>query len=157
MLLLHLTNCSALPYEEQLGSRDFLAQIFELVSVRLQQCQIPDDASTVDSEGQSKKANLFYCLLMKLRYRIWQRARWSIPHCSGGDLCALQNPTEPGEHRHPDMEGQQREQGFLNSGEEHVQRFSNPWDAVSSEQSDTIDFHEYEDVFEQYLHHGVMG
>lgn len=157
ILLLHLTNCSALLCEEQLGSKHLLAQIFNLVGNRLRQNQIPDDASTANSEGQSKKANLVYCLLMKLRYRVWQRARWSIPHCPSSHVCALQNPKEPGEHYHPDIEGQKREQSFLNSDEENMQDLSNPWNAFSGEPYDTIDIHEYEDVFEQYLHPGLMG
>ncbi|KAL8827825.1 MAG: hypothetical protein Q9191_002946 [Dirinaria sp. TL-2023a] len=73
-------------------------------------------------------------------------------------VCALQNPTEPSDHHRPDMEeGQRREQKFLSTDEENVQRLSNAWDANSGEPSDTIDMHEYEDVFEQYLHPGVMG
>ena len=156
ILLLHLTNCSALIYEEQLGSEHLLAQIFDLVGNRLQHVQIPDDVGTAKSQEQAK-ANLVYCLLMKLRYRVWRRARWSIPHCHGSHVCALLDPTGPSEHRRPGMEEQQRDQSFLANDEKSLQRISNPWDAISSEPSDTIDFHEYEDVFEQYLQPGVIA
>ena len=157
ILLLHLSSCPALLYEEQLRSKHLLEQSFDLEELRLQQRQPSSDVDIENPRSPSKKANRVYCLLMKLRHRVWQRAKWNSPHCYSNHECELQDPTELLENAHPDVERQQRGQNFFTTDRETVQHSFHPEDAMLSEPSETMDLHEYDDILEQFLLPGATG
>ena len=95
ILLLHLTTCDAIDYEDTMGTKQLLDRNFELVGNRMSQGRVVSShAKTEKSRGRSEKANLIYCLLAKLRTRTYERARWHLQHDSQNSGCPIQNLSE---------------------------------------------------------------
>ena len=95
ILLLHLTICDAIDYEDAMGTKQLLDRNFELVGNRMSQGRVvSSDANTEKSKGRSGKANLIYCLLAKLRTRTYERAGWHLQHDDQNSGCPIQNLSE---------------------------------------------------------------
>ena len=156
ILLLHLTSCSALHFEEDLRSKQLLIEVFELVGNRLQQGRLVSlNADIANSQGRSDKASLIYCLLAKLRHRVWERAAWQSPPPHGGQDCPLENLTEAIEFAHSE---EQSEQQFQHpDATDNVQQPPGLTDVTSMEPIDETEFDQYDALFEQFLQPGVMG
>ena len=92
ILLLHLTTCDAIDYEDAVGTKQLLDRNFELVGNRMSQGRVVSaHAKTEKSRGRSEKANLIYCLLAKLRTRTYGRARWHLQHDDQNSGCPIRN------------------------------------------------------------------
>jgi len=155
ILLLHLTHCANLPCEESLQSMPLLAQVFELVGNRLQQGRVvSSNVDAAESQGRSDKANLIYCLLAKLRYRVWKRAGWQNSSASAGPGCPLENITQAIKFARSDEYTEQQgprwnspDNGHEPPSVEHQPGF---------QPLEEIELDQYEDLFNQYLQPGVM-
>lgn len=155
ILLLHLTSCANLSYEESLQSVSLLAQVFELVGNRLQHGRVvSSNVDTAESQGRSDKANLIYCLLAKLRYRVWKRAGWQNSPSSDGPGCPIENLNEAIKFARSDeyTEQQGPRWNSLDNGHEPPSAEHQP----GVQPVEEIEFDQYEDLFNQYLQPGVM-
>ena len=150
ILLLHLTSCSALANEEHLQSKTSLAQTFDLVGNRLQQGRFV--SAHVDSAltaGKSEKASLIYCLLAKLRFRVWKRAGWQRSLSPDGQACPLDDLREAIEHAHPQVHLEDQDKTQTKVPEKAAIRDIDA--EMSIEAYDQLDFQQYDDIFEQFL------
>lgn len=155
ILLLHLTSCANLPYEESLQSVSLLAQVFELVGNRLQQGRVvSSNADMAESQGRSDKANLIYCLLAKLRCRVWKRAGWQNSSPNDGPGCPIENITEAIKLARSDEYTEQQGPRWNNLDNGHEP--PSPEHQTGVQPVETIEFDQYEDLFNQYLQPGVM-
>ena len=156
ILLLHLTTCSDLHYEESRHSNLILADIFELVGNRLQQgWLVSSTVDTIKSPDSSDKADLIYCLLAKLRYRVWKRAAWldSFPQANHG--CPIEDLTEAIKFARP---GKLREQGSqTSSAPSNSEMVPQLEGTLSAELLDETDWNQYDDLFDQFLQPGVLA
>ena len=95
ILLLHLTTCDAIDYEDAMGTKQLLDRNFELVGNRTSQGRVVSSlAKTEKSRGRSEKANLIYCLLAKIRTRTYERARWHLQRDEQNSGCPIRNLSE---------------------------------------------------------------
>ena len=95
ILLLHLTICDSIGYEDAMGTKQLLDRNFELVGNRMSEGRIiSSNAKTEKAKGRSAKANLIYCLLAKLRTRTYERAGWDLQHDDQNSGCPIQNLSE---------------------------------------------------------------
>ena len=156
ILLLHLTICSDLHYEESRHSNSILADIFELVGNRLQQGWLV--SSTVDTIGfpdSSDKADLIYCLLAKLRYRVWKRAAWLDSFPQGDHGCPIEDLTEAIKFARPwKLQEQESRTSSAPSNSEMVPRLRG---TLSTELLDETDWNQCDDLFDQFLQPGVLA
>jgi len=155
ILLLHLTSCANLPYEESLQSVSLLAEVFELVGNRLQQGGVvSSNVDAAESQGRSDKANLIYCLLAKLRYRVWKRAGWQNSRPSEGPGCPIENLTEAIKFARSDEYTEH--QGLRWNSPDNGRKSLTIEDQRGLQPVEEIELDQYEDLFDQYLQPGVM-
>jgi len=155
ILLLHLTSCTKLHYEESLQSASLLAEVFELVGNRQQQGHVvSSNADAAKSQGKSDKANLIYCFLAKLRDRVWKRAGWEHSSPGGGHGCPIEDLTEAIKFARSDdiLEPQGPRWKSLDIGRQTPSIV----DQTELQPVEEIELDQYEDVFDQYLQPGFM-
>ena len=73
ILLLHLTQCTDSTWEENASTRNLLDRAFDLVGNRNEQGKLVAADVIAKSKGRSERASIVYCLLYKLRIRVWDR------------------------------------------------------------------------------------
>ena len=152
ILLLHLTSCSALDYEASLQSNMLLARTFELVGNRLQRGRlVSSNADTLRSQGKSDKANLIYCLLEKLRKRVWKRASWQ----QGGQGCPMKSFEEALKVCLPDEVSQSQNRSSYITG--HGQEIAGFEPKTTVESMDGIDWNQYDDLLDQFLQPDILA
>lgn len=152
VLLLHLTGCTNLQHEASLQSKRLLIEIFELFGNRLEQGRVvSSNADVAKSQDRSDKVHLIYCLLAKLRNRVWDRAGWA--DLGGGSTCPMRNLAEAIDFA--------RSEELLKQSNEHtevpddsLQAFHLD-DIMSIESTDQIDWSQYDDLIEQFLQPGI--
>lgn len=156
ILLLHLTHCPSLDHERSLRSDTLLAEAFELVGNRQIQGRIvSSNADTARSQGRSEKANLIYCLLAKLGFRVWKRSGWQDFSPSGKRTCPIENLADAirfacsEELSQP--QGQDRDTTGNNRHPPGVES------EVPIRPIEEIELDQYGDLLEQFLEPGVMA
>ena len=152
ILLLHLTICDAIDYEDALGTKQLLDRNFELVGNRMSQGRVVSShAKTEKSRGRSEKANLIYCLLAKIRTRTYERAGWHLEHDNQNSGCPIRNLSEAIE-----MANASFKTGTIPV--EHGSGVPIPSEAgkMPPVPMDMADYQEWDGFFEEFLETGMI-
>ena len=152
ILLLHLTTCDAIDYEDAMGTKQLLDRNFELVGNRLSQGRVVSShAKTERSRGRSEKANLIYCLLAKLRTRTYERSKWHLQHDNQNSGCPIRNLSEAIEMAN----------AHFKTGKIPVEHGSGAQTAIEARKTPPVpvgiaDYEEWDGFFDQFLETGMI-
>lgn len=136
-------------------SFSILTQVFDLVGNRLHQGRVvSSNVDAAKSRGTSDKANLIYCLLARLRYRVLKRAGCQNLSPSDGPRCPVENATEAIKFGRSDEYIEQQIPRWTSLDDDHEP--PNAEHQKEVQPFEEIELDQYEDLFDQYLQPGVM-
>lgn len=154
ILLLHLTKCPALHHEETLQSKELLTKTFAIVGNRLQRGRVVSlYMDTAKTQDKPENGILIYCLLAKLRYRVWIRAAWGIPS-QAGQGCPLDNLREAIDYLYAGEPVLSQDYSLDTHGDGEKESALGVMPTI--ELGEEEDFHQYDDLFEQFLQPRIL-
>lgn len=153
VLLLHLTTCGNLDFEETSKTRLLLDQNFELVGDRMSQGRVvSSSANAEESKGRSEKAHLIYSLLAKRKTRTYERAGWHSAHDNSSDSCPVRNFSPAIEKATVPLRPE-----IMANGNDSEAVVPDGYQDVPAVPMDTTDWEEWGGLVEEFLQPDMIG